>query len=435
MFDFSAKRLILATLICSATAASAQNGRSNKEVDPYSRYGYGMPMTGTNVSLRGMGYASTAFSSSTAVNPDNPASYSALKFTTYEAGVTGSMANLINDNTSYHTSSANLAYLRLGIPIGKKGGISLGLAPMSHVFYHSSDSASAFRIERPGGDTTYWNRTVNDHTGEGGLSYLYLGAAYRIGLFSIGANFGYSFGNIAYTSKQLNADSTHVLSSSFTSITNYGGIYWKGGIQFHDTIGSFHLRLGATATLSQDLNGKQQAIYSSILTLGPSSEIDDTVYHADGAKGKMTIPASYAFGAQISRSNWSVAADYTITNWSQFRNYDKPDSLRDKTFRLNVGAEFTPDPTNLYNYVSRISYRIGFYYGTDYVQLRNQDMHYYALTLGTSLPFKRTSDRIHMAVELGRRGTENSGLVLENFYRFHFGLSLNDKWFIKKRYD
>src|SRR6188768_2851705 len=98
MFDFSARRLLLATLVFSVTAASAQNGRSNKEVDPYSRYGFGMPMAGTNVLLRGMGYASTAYSGATAVNPDNPASFSALKFTTYEMGATGSIANLIHEN-------------------------------------------------------------------------------------------------------------------------------------------------------------------------------------------------------------------------------------------------------------------------------------------------------------------------------------------------
>ena len=47
MCDFSVSRLLAAALVCTATAAAAQNGNSNKENDPYSRYGLGQPLSGT----------------------------------------------------------------------------------------------------------------------------------------------------------------------------------------------------------------------------------------------------------------------------------------------------------------------------------------------------------------------------------------------------
>ena len=435
MFDFSAKRLLTATLVCAATAAGAQNGNSNKENDPYSRYGIGEPISGTNILLRGMGYAATAFQNATAINTDNPASYPSLRLTTYEGGFTGSTRNILTDNKSYSTGSASLAYLRVGVPLGKHAGMAFGLQPQSHVFYHSIDTSSTFRIERPGGDTSILNKNVSEYSGEGGLNYAFIGGGGQVKGFSFGVNFGYMFGNIRNTSRLLNIDSTHVLGTDFSKYTRYGGLYWKAGLQYHDTLSNgLHIRLGATAAISQHLNGDRESYSSSFLTVS-NIEYADTAYHTTGENGELILPATYSFGVQVGGGNWSVAADAIRTDWSAYRNYEVADSVKDKTMRFNVGGEYTPDPLSVYKYLSRVTYRLGFYYGTDYVQLRNTDMNYYGLTFGASFPFRRSTDRIHTAVEIGRRGTEANGLVQANYFKVHLGISLNDKWFIKRRYD
>jgi hypothetical protein len=408
-----------------ATAAAAQTGNSNKENDPYSRYGVGELLSGTNVSLRGMGYASTAYQSAASINPDNPASYATLKVTTYEGGFTGSLRTILTDNKRYSTGSATLAYLRVGIPLGKNAGMAFGLQPQSHIFYHSVDSSSIDGI----------GRTASEYNGEGGLNYAYLGGSGRINGFSFGVNFGYMFGNIRNTSRLVNLDSTHVLNTDFSKITKYGGIYWKAGVQYHDTLPTgIHIRVGATAAIGQNINGDRES-YSSSFFYVSGNENQDTAYTTTGLSGKLVLPASYAFGVQIGRNNWSIATDVTRTDWSKYRNFEIEDSLNKSTLRFNVGGEYTPDPLAVYGYLQRVTYRLGFYYGTDYVKLRNTDMNYYGLTVGASFPFKRSTDRLHTAVEIGRRGTETNGLVQMNYVRFHLGISLNDKWFIKRRYD
>jgi len=435
MFDFSARHLLTASLICAATTAGAQNGNSNKENDPYSRYGIGEPLTGTNILLRGMGYASTAFQNSTAVNTDNPASYPTLKLTTYEGGFTGSVRTILTDNKSYGTGSATLAYLRVGVPLGKHAGMAFGIQPQSHVFYHSIDSSSTLRIERPGGDTLIANKNASEYTGEGGLNYAFIGGGGEVKGFSFGVNFGYMFGNIRNTSRLVNLDSTSITGTDFSRYTRYGGLYWKAGVQYHDTLSNgLHLRLGATAALSQDLNGTRES-YSSSFFYNGNTEYPDTAYHSSGEKGQLVLPSSYSLGAQVGGGKWSVGADATLMDWKNFSNYEVRDSVRDKTMRFNVGGEYTPDPLSVYRYLSRVTYRMGFYYGTDYVQLRNTDLNYYGFTLGASFPFKRSTDRIHTALEVGRRGTETNGLVQANYVKLHLGISLNDKWFIKRRYD
>ena len=148
------------------------------------------------------------------------------------------------------------------------------------------------------------------------------------------------------------------------------------------------------------------------------------------------MPFTYSIGALLSGADkWKVGVDFTSTNWDQFRNFGVSESLQQSTYRLNLGGEFTPDPGNLRKYFQRVSYRLGFYYGSDYVNIRNTDLSYYAVTLGASLPFRRSTDRIHTAFEIGSRGTQDNGLIRENFVKFSLGISLNafsDRWFVKR---
>lgn len=437
MSVFSVRGLLTVSLFCIAANSIAQTttqeGKSNKENDPYSRYGLGEPISGTNVLNRGMGYATTAFQNASAINTENPASYPSLRVTTYEAGFTGGLRSILADNKTYSTGSASFAYLRVGIPLGKHAGMAFGLQPQSHIFYHGVDTTSTLVDESSG--HLFYNKTASEYTGEGGLNYAFIGGGGQIGSFSFGANFGYMFGNIRNTSRLVNLDSTHVLGSDFSKYTRIGGIYWKGGLQYHDTLkNGWHLRLGATVALSQQLNGDRES-YSSSFLMNSGVEIQDTAYKTTGLSGKIVLPATYSLGAQLGGGNWSAAIDGSITDWSVYKNYDVRDSVKDKTMRISVGGEYTPDPTSVYGYFQRVTYRAGFYYGTDYVSLRNTDMNYYGFTLGASFPFKRSSDRIHTALEFGRRGTQSNGLVQMNYFKFHLGISLNDRWFIKRKYD
>lgn len=426
----TASRFLTATFICAAASASAQteipNANSTKENDPYSRYGIGDPITGTNVLNRGMGYLSTAYQNATVVNTENPASYASLRLTTYEVGFTGSARTLSTGGTSLSTGSASFAYLRMGLPLGKRGGMSFGVQPQTRVFYKNVDSMNIPGI----------GRTASVYNGEGGLNYAFVGGAYRIGGFSLGANFGYMFGNIRNTSQLINNDTTKVRNSDISSFTRYGGVYYKLGVQFHDSLrNGLHLRLGATAALNQTVGGSRES-YTSTFNFVNGVTTWDTVYRASELRGDLSIPATYSFGAQLGGGNWSIGAEAYRTDWKQYNNYGVRDSaIRDQSYRFNVGGEFVPEPGSVRSYFSRVTYRAGVYYGTDYLSLRNTDLNYYGVTVGASFPFKRGLDQLHTALEFGRRGTETNGLVQMNFVRLHLGMSLNDRWFIKRRYD
>jgi len=409
-------------LLIPGYTALAQN--SNKENIPYTRYGIGDLQSGANVLARGMGYQTAALINPYAVNTENPASYASLKLTTYELGLAAGLRTLKSGGNEYSTGTATLSYLNIGIPVGKHAGINLGLKPHSRVYYRMMEDTAIQGL----GNNTYV------HSGDGGLNYAFFGAAGTYGGFSLGVNAGYLFGTTRNSGVLQQSEGGNILSSEFSRYNKVGGLYWSAGAMYEEG-SSLKLRTGATLSMAQELNVWQDEYWINFRTLGGVIDRDTTLSTLE-QRGKMRLPLSGSIGVQlIGEDTWSVGAEFNTTQWSDYRNLGLSDSVTDRSMRLGVGGSFTPDATSLYNYLQRITYRLGGYYGKDYVRLRGTDIYYYAVTIGASLPFRRSADRIHTAFELGRRGTQSNGLVLENFYRFSLGISLNDRWFIKRKYD
>jgi len=57
------------------------------------------------------------------------------------------------------------------------------------------------------------------------------------------------------------------------------------------------------------------------------------------------------------------------------------------------------------------------------------------MTLGLGLPIPGAFSNINIGIEFGKRGATNANLVQENYTNISIGLSLNDKWFVKKLYN
>ncbi|TXH55235.1 MAG: hypothetical protein E6Q89_07035 [Bacteroidia bacterium] len=416
--------IVLFLLIGSA----AYSQKSNRENNPYTRFGIGEFRNGVNSALRGMGSISSAYSDDYTINTDNPASYADFKMTLYEASLEGSRSTIFNNGTTTPTGTLTLSYLTIGIPLGKHMGMVLGLRPYTRTYYNTRDS-----IDMPG-----LGPSIRGYAGDGSLSYGYAGVAGRYKGFSAGVNLGYLFGTISHASLLARQyDSVNVFNSGFSEFTRVGDFLYKAGVQYETPLtNKIGLRVGATYSGKQNVNAKRdryEYIYKSYATTGI---VSDTSLAMKGAKGSFILPSSFSIGAQVfTDKKWATGFDFTLSNYGQFRNFGMMDSVANNSYRIAVGGEYTPNSVSLYSYLNRITYRIGAYYGKDYIQLRNTDLNYYALTLGASLPFKRSFDRVHLVMELGRRGTSTNGLIKSNFIKFSIGMSLNDRWFIKRKYD
>ncbi len=439
-----AKSFLLLLLIASGFSVFAQttpsgsnplNGRDN---NPYSKYGIGELVNGNSTVLRGMGNITSAYANAYKINTDNPASYSFLERTTFEVGAVASSrtvhGTLNGVDQSYKSGTATVAYLNMAVPINKRGGLSFGFRPYSHVYYALQDTI--FTGSTPSSPI---GRAVRSYRGEGGLNQAFMGGSFRYKGLSAGINVGYLFGTIQNASYLFPDDTFTVnkaFNSAFTNYTRIGGVHWKGGLQYEMKLDSTHyLRLGGTLAMGQKL--KQHFSEYHIITYNLTDTFfRDTSVNITEQEGKLTMPVSYSIGVMLGRKDkWAFGIDYAATQWSGFNSELNPSmnaGIASSSYKVSIGGEYTPDAENLRRYLSRGTYRIGAYYGTDYLKLQNLTLPYYGITVGASLPFRRSLSQIHMAIDGGVLGTTASGLNKQNYLRVTFGISLNDLWFVKR---
>lgn len=430
MFLKPAKVILFASLPFWGNAKLfAQNISRPFENNPYSRYGIGADASGLNPALKAMGSATAAFVDPYIINTDNPASYASIKNVSYEGGAEGRKNTISSGNNTYQTGTTNVAYLNFAIPLGKHAGMLLGFKPQSIVSYQLYDTIQS----QIGSSALSYN-------GTGGTNYFFMGGAGKYKGLSIGANLGYLFGTIAQSSWLKTLSTTASLSNSeFLRVNSIGGLYAKLGLLYEAKLAKdYSLTFGANANLKQNVSSQINEYWISHPFYASDTAGADTAYKTDGSKGKLTLPTTYNLGLVLSNGDkWNLSLSYQGSNWAQFKNQNLKDSVGNSTYRMSIGGSYTPNSLSIYNYWQRVTYRLGCYMGKDYVQINQYQMSYYGASLGLSLPFKRSNDRIHTAMEFGRMGNKGQGNGFQqNFVRFSLGLSFsNNTWFIKRKYD
>lgn len=423
-----AKVLLFASIPFWGASVSAQNIDRPFENNPYSRYGLGEEQNAINPSLRAMGGITAAYQDLYIINTDNPASYAKLKHMTYEAGGEGRTRTIQSANDKYKTGSASLSYLNIGVPMGKYAGMLIGFRPQTRVGYSLYDTLQ-----------TLIGSSSLSYTGDGGTNNFFIGGAGTYKGFSLGANFGYMFGTIRQASWLKTQSTTAMVNNSeFSRVTNIGGLYYKLGAMYESVVfKNYTLRLGAQADLKQNITSELNEYWISHPFYAEDTSGSDTAYAKKSVKEKITLPSSYSFGINFSKADkWALGINYKTTNWSQFSRPNIIDSIGRNAYKISVGGEYTPNSLSLYKYLQRVTYRAGFYYGKDYVSIKNVQANYYAVTFGLSLPFRRSTDRLHTGFEIGKMGEKTNGNLQQNFFRFSLGVSFNDKsWFVKRKYE
>ncbi|MDT8347918.1 MAG: hypothetical protein RQ756_08950, partial [Flavobacteriaceae bacterium] len=113
------------------------------------------------------------------------------------------------------------------------------------------------------------------------------------------------------------------------------------------------------------------------------------------------------------------------------------DNVRfEDALRLRVGGFYTPDNTSISSVLKRITYRTGFRYEETGLIVNEQSIDEFGISFGLGIPVSRTYfSNINFGIEIGSRGKTSNGLIQENFINLQFGVSLNDRWFIKRMYN
>jgi len=417
-------------LLFSTLAFSQENNAS-----PYSYYGIGdvkFKGTAENRAMGGLGILGDSIH----VNLQNPAGYGLLKFTTFTIAATTSKTGFKTTEQSDRSSRTTLDYIAVAIPV-KKLGFAFGLMPYSAVGYRIENTTQP--------DPTDGFARYNKFSGNGGLNRVFGGASYNINKnFSVGADFQYFFGDIETSTLTSIPNAALQYGTRETNTAEYDGISYNVGAMFKTRIkNKWEMYLSATYTPETKLNSLVSRNISTVSisnsgTEGVVDTVDLTLSDED-----LTLPSKFSAGAGFGQARkWFAGAEFTAQEANELgaRFEGVSNVAFKKSQRMSVGGYYIPKFNSFTSYFSRITYRAGFKYEKTGLVLNNQDINDYALTMGIGLPLSSVvgsigSSNLNIGAEIGRRGTTAAGLVQENYVNIFISLSLNDRWFIKRKYD
>lgn len=414
------KIIIVFALLCAFVGHSQESSSS-----PYSFYGIGdVRFKGTfeNRNMAGM----SVFGDSISLNIANPAAHSKLRLTTFSIGANNNRNSIESSEGSSKASRTTLDYLALGLPMGKFA-FTFGLMPYSSVGYKIRNT-----IED--GDTQF----VNTFNGTGGMNRVFLASGYQItkGL-SLGVEINHNFGMIETSSTEYisgvetgaqEVSSSRLNGSSFT----FGLMY--------DTKISEKLTGYTSFTFSPEsnLNVENLRVLKTVISVPNVGdlEVDRIDLPVDNTTIKLPtrISGGFAVGEKL---KWLLGTELTYQGSSQMGNRftDIDNATFENSVRVSLGGFYIPKYNSFTSYFSRITYRAGVRYENTGLVIQNESINDYGMNFGLGLPVGGTFSKINVGFEYGQRGTLKQNLVRENYFNLSIGLTFNDKWFQKYKYE
>ncbi|WP_027137208.1 hypothetical protein [Gaetbulibacter saemankumensis] len=433
------KKLVLVFIAVFAISVYGQEGTAS----PYSFYGIGSLKFKGTVENRSMGGLSI-YMDSVHVNLRNPASYAGknlellngesrpVKFT---VGGGHSNIGLKSETSKDRASSTTFDYLAMSVPMGKFG-LGFGLLPFTSVGYKLESLDSE-------GDLS------NRFRGEGGLNKAFLGLGYQIveGL-TIGVDAHYNFGNIKNSTVAFVYDNDGNLAqyqSRENNRSDLSGLNFNLGLSYKTMISkSLELVASGTYTPESKLASQNVRSYSTITFNSSTGQefvvdtIDEDLDVIGLRETDLTLPSKYTAGLGFGKPrSWFVGAEYEAQQTSQFSNdlYSSVSTQYEDSETYRLGGFYIPDYNAFRGYYKRVVYRAGMHYEKTGLVLNNESINEFGMSFGVGLPVGSFFSNANIGLEFGKRGTTNSNLVEENFINFQLSLSLNDRWFQKRKYD
>jgi len=435
------KKLCLVFIAFLTFNVHAQEGTTS----PYSFYGIGSLKLKGTAENRSMGGLSI-YTDSIHVNLRNPSSYAGndikispfngegrpIKFT---VGGSHSSIDLKSSSTSANTSTTTFDYLAMSVPMGKFG-VGFGLLPFTSVGY---------KLESSNSEDVLTNR----FRGEGGVNIAFIGLGYQITKdLSIGVDAKYNFGNIKNSAIEFvydNEGNPLQFQSRESNRSDLSGLNFNLGLSYKPMI-TDKLQLTSAFTFSPkaDLTSNNERIFSTIVinaTTGQEfvvDEIEADLKAEDLHSTTLTLPAKTAFGLGIGQpKKWFLGAEYTFLKTSEFSN--RIVNIGNTTFvdaaTISVGGFYIPRYDSFNKYFKRVVYRAGIRFEDTGLEINNESINEFGISFGVGLPVGGFFSNANLGFEIGKRGTTNQNLVEENFINFQISLSLNDRWFVKRKYN
>ncbi|MBT6161020.1 hypothetical protein N8873_04980 [Flavobacteriaceae bacterium] len=417
------KKYVVSFFLLTSLIVSAQSG----SVSPYSFSGLGeVNFRGTHAN-RTMGGVEV-FTDSIHLNLLNPGSYGDLKFTTYSLGVNYKLNNFAATDVSNARATANLDYLAIGVPAGIFG-FGFGVVPYSSVGYRVETRAL----------TDAGVNSINRFEGEGGLNQAFVSVGIPfLKYFNVGATINYGFGNVlnqtaqiiegitngSYLSNQSSISGLSYNLSANVNIPLFKKYYFKGMYALQPEAGLTSRNLQTFFT--QSIDGGSLVDFEEINLAATGDDITS-----------INLTKTNRIGIGFGQSSkWFLGAQLNYINSSNFKNeffQQKNISYQDAR-QISVGGFYIPQYNSFSSYWKRVVYRFGLRSEKSSLVINNIPLTENGISFGMGLPMRGLSNA-NVGIEIGQRGEKSSQQFKESYFSLRIGLSLNDKWFIKRKFN
>ncbi|MEM5563916.1 hypothetical protein WNY78_02315 [Psychroserpens sp. AS72] len=432
------KKLVIVLVTFFAIQSYGQEGTAS----PYSFYGIGSLKFKGTVENRSMGGLSI-YTDSIHVNLRNPAAYVGPDLTIwnnenrpvkFSIGASHNSTTLKANSGEAKVSSTTFDYLALSMPLGKFG-FGFGLVPYSSVGYKLED--------------TNEDVITNRYSGEGGVNKAFLGLGYKItDKLSAGIDMNYNFGNIQNSAIEFVYDDEGNLvqyQSRENNRSDLSGLNFNIGLTYRTMINEkLELQAGLTYSPKSDLSSINERSFSTIVISSQTgqefviNEVEGDLASQGLEETDLTLPSRFSFGAGIGKPRaWFIGGEYTSQNTSEFSNPIV--SIENANFvnasNVSFGGFYIPDYNSFGSYWKRVTYRAGIRFENTGLEINDKTINEFGMSFGVGLPVGNVFSNANIGVEFGKRGTTTQNLIQENFFRLQISLSLNDRWFEKRKYN
>jgi len=394
---------------------------------PYTRSGIGDLSGNGLANSLGMGDVGIATPSFWHINNLNPALLVNNNFSVFQMGAAGESRKIETDQASGKNDAWGIKYLAFAFPvIPSKWTTSMGMMPYSTVNYAFSGLSTV-----PG--TTVPVETFNK--GTGGISQVYFANGFSINdKLSVGINATYLFGLVETETITDIGDNTFVapFPTALYEKIGYNGFKFKGGVSYRHDLGELsYLNFGAVYETKTDLDGErflrlERRSATGLALAGDTLLLDE--------RGTFNAPSQFGIGVSWEKANkFILGLDIKFNQWAKNPEFRNTTNEYINTTFIGIGIEFVPDYTDINSYFKRIRYRFGASFEQVPYLVQNQKITDFGINFGWSLPVGVSN--LDMGFKYGQRGSVSNNLIRERYFKFVLGATINDRWFVRRKYD
>jgi hypothetical protein len=420
------KKILVSICLLFSLSIFAQESSSS----PYSFYGIGDIKFKGSVENRSMGSISV-LPDSIHINIQNPAQLACLKLTGLALGGTYANTKSKTETQEAKARRTSLDYMIVGIPVGKVG-IGFGLIPYSSVGYKIGRTAY---VTNNNNDTI--RSIISRYNGIGGVNKVFLGFGYRLTKnINIGGDLQYNFGTIETNSLQYQTDLQY--GSRENNVSDLRGVNFDLGITYQTKVKSKYSFFSSLAYTPEAILTSGNTRNIEIVLVTSSSVRPVETQNIGVADTKIKLPSKLSFGSGFGQvKKWLVGGEITFIQNSVMSNRftDINGATFENSVRYSLGGFFIPNYNSYSSYYKRMVYRGGVRYENTGLVIQDKSITDFAANIGLGMPLGGTFTNINIGLEIGRRGTKYYNLVEENYINISVGLSLSDKWFVKRKFD